>query len=98
MLALMLTSLLVAVGLCLGLIQLVRRVGLVETVSDMTAMMAMIESAFMLDVVSKEAARRNFQLVADVAQSGVPLFTFNFARRYELLPKVQAVVKELVYK
>jgi hypothetical protein len=64
----------------------------------MTAMMAMIESAFILDVVSKEAARRNFQLVADVAQSGVPLFTLNFARRYELLPKVQAVVKELVYK
>jgi hypothetical protein len=71
---------------------------LVETVSGMTAMMAMIESAFTLDVVSNEATRRNFQLVADVAQSGVPLFKLNYARRYELLPKVQAVVRELVYK
>ena len=71
---------------------------LVDTVSGMTAVMAMIESAFTLDVVSKEVARRNFQLVADVAQSGVPLFTLNFARRYELLPRVQAVVKELIYK
>jgi hypothetical protein len=71
---------------------------LIEAVSGMTAMMAMIESAFTLDVVSKEVARRNFQLVADVAQSGVPLYTLNYARRYELLPKVQAVVKKLVHR
>jgi len=70
----------------------------VEIINGITAMMAMIESAFTLDVVSKEAARRNFQLVADVAQSGVPLFTLNFARRYALLPSVQEVVKELVDK
>jgi hypothetical protein len=70
---------------------------LLDPVSGTTAMMAMIESAFALDVVSEEAVRRNFQLVAEVAQSGVPVFALNYARRYELLPKVRAAVEKVVH-
>jgi hypothetical protein len=70
---------------------------LLEPVSGTTAMMAMIESAFALDVVSEEAVRRNFQLVAEVAQSGVPVFALNYARRYQLLPKVREAVEKVVH-
>jgi hypothetical protein len=67
-----------------------------EPVRGNTVMMAMIESAFVLDLVSREVVRRNFEVVGEVAQAGLPVYTLNYSRRYALLPKVRAIVEKLV--
>ena len=67
-----------------------------EPVRGNAVMMAMIEAAFVLDLVSRKVVRRNFEVVGEVAQAGVPVYTLNYSRQYALLPKVRAIVEKLV--
>lgn len=68
----------------------------VEPLGGNQAMMALIESAFALDVVSRGSIRRNFALVGTLARSGLPLFTLNFPRQYDMLAEVRSTVHEVV--
>jgi hypothetical protein len=67
----------------------------IEPLRGNKAMMALIESAFVLDLVSKESIRHNFAVVSTVARSGIPLFSLNFPRRYEILEEVRQAVAEV---
>jgi hypothetical protein len=49
--------------------------------------MAIIESLFALDVVSKDAVTRNFEVVKGVA-AGMTVFRLNYPREYKILSKV----------
>jgi hypothetical protein len=60
------------------------------------AMMALVESAFVLDLVSKESIRHNFALVSTLAEAGLPMFSLNFPRRYEVLSEVRNKVMDIV--
>jgi hypothetical protein len=65
---------------------------LIEPMGGAGAMKAMIQSAFLLDTVSTETLTQNFAAMTEVLNSDVPCFTLNYARRYELLPKVREAV------
>jgi hypothetical protein len=59
-------------------------------------MMALIEAAFVLDLVSPDAARRNFRLLGAIALQDTPVFSLNFPRRHAFLPQVRAAVERLL--
>jgi hypothetical protein len=64
----------------------------IEPMGGAGAMKAMIQSAFLLDAVSAESLKQNFAAMTEVLNSDVPCFSLNYARRYELLPKVREAV------
>lgn len=59
----------------------------IEPLGGNQTVMAIIEALFALDVVSKEAVRRSFEVVRDVA-GGMPVFRLIYPRDYEILTKV----------
>ena len=61
-----------------------------EPLRGRDCLMTMIEAAFVLDVVSPDTARRNFELLGQVAQSGTPLYTLDFEQEYNMLPSVRS--------
>ena len=68
----------------------------IELVHGRAVMMAMVEAAFVLDLVSHDSLRRNFSLIGDVTQSKVPVYTLDYPRQYALLPMVRAMVEKTV--
>lgn len=68
----------------------------IEPMGGAGAMQAMIRSAFMLDTVSAESLTQNFAAMTEVLNSDVPCFTLNYARRFELLPKVRKAVETAI--
>ncbi len=65
-------------------------------VTGSSMMMALIEAAFVLDLVSPDAARRNFRLLGAIAHQDTPVFNLNFPRRHAFLPQVRAAVERLL--
>jgi hypothetical protein len=59
----------------------------IESAGGNTAIMAMIESLFALDVVAKDVVRRNFAMSGQLAGS-VPVFHLRYPREYGFLPEV----------
>ena len=64
----------------------------IEAIGGADAAMAMIEAAFVLDVVSREAVSAQFRQVARIAQSGVPLNRLSYPRRFDRLPRVRSAI------
>ena len=69
---------------------------LVKPLTGARAMMSVIESAFVLDPVSRDAIEHNFALVSTLARSALPMFSLNYPRRYDILSEVQLKVAEVV--
>ena len=68
----------------------------IDSIGGMDAVMALTSSTFPLDVVGKDALRRNFKAVAAVAAAGVPIYQLNYKRRYSLLPEVRNAVIDVM--
>lgn len=68
----------------------------IARVTGSSMMMALIEAAFVLDLVSPDAARRNFRLLGAIAHQDTPVFSLNFPRRHAFLPQVRAAVERLL--
>lgn len=68
----------------------------IARVTGSSMMMALIEAAFVLDLVSPDAARRNFRLLGAIALQDTPVFSLNFPRRHTFLPQVRAAVERLL--
>lgn len=66
----------------------------IERLDGAAATVAAIESAFVLDLDSREAVRRNFEGISRIVKSGVPLFRLSYPRRYEWLPRVRDRIVE----
>ena len=67
--------------------------GLIESAGGSTAIMAMIESLFALDVVAREVVKRNFEMAGALA-GALPVFHLRYPREYGFLPEVlEAVVQ-----
>ena len=65
----------------------------ISPASGSSAIMAIIESSFSLDVVGRDAIRRNFEAVGKVA-SHVPVFNLSYPRQYEKLTQTIAKITE----
>jgi len=63
----------------------------VEETRGMSAIMALIEAQFALDVVDRQAVQRNFECVQQVA-GHVPLFRLSYPRDYGILSQVCAKI------
>ena len=63
-----------------------------EPLGGTMTVMAIIEALFALDVASKEAVQRNFEVVRRVA-GGMPVFRLSYPRTYEVLPEVLDLVE-----
>ncbi len=62
------------------------------------AMIALIQAAFVLDLVSADAVQNNFRMLGELARQNIPVYHLNFARRHESLASVRQVVQEIVAK
>jgi len=58
----------------------------IEPMGSAAAMKAMIQSAFLLDTVSRESLKQNFASMAEVLNSDVPCFSLNYAVRRQRIP------------
>ena len=68
----------------------------IERISGAASTMALVEAAFVLDVDSSSAVKKNFQRAARIAQSGLPFYQLGYPRHFDLLPRVRARVLEQV--
>lgn len=66
-----------------------------KPLSGSQAMMSLIESAFVLDPVSVDAARQNFSLLGMLSKQDTPIYSLNYERNHTLLPQVRATVNSL---
>jgi hypothetical protein len=64
----------------------------IERISGAASTMALVEAAFVLDVDSSSAVKKNFQRSAGIAQAGLPFYRLGYPRRFDLLPRVRARV------
>jgi hypothetical protein len=69
---------------------------LIEPLSGAAAAMALIEAAFVLDVVGPASVQDNFTRMARIARSGPAVHLLRFTHRFDRLPEVRERVLEQV--
>jgi hypothetical protein len=64
--------------------------------SGMHAAMSIIESTFALDLASRKVVQHNFERVAELMASDLPLFRLQYKRDFSMLPEVRQKVEDSV--
>lgn len=70
----------------------------IKPLNGSQAMMAIVESAFLLDPVSPDAVQQNFALLGIISKQNTPVYSLNYQRNHQLLPKVRATVSSICSK